>query len=68
MSLIPKDPLIVFKDVQFIHVLYSTPISIFVQMDEGHLRHTLGRTKLVCRWLEDILELMTELEPETKGK
>jgi hypothetical protein len=39
-----------------------------LKMDKPSLRHALARANLVCHWLEGILELMTELEPETKGE
>jgi hypothetical protein len=54
------------RDAKFINVLYDTPVGVLLQMDKVHLRHCLTRAKLVCRWLEGILKLMTKLETEGK--
>ena len=63
MTFIHNDPL-AHKDAKFINVLYYTPVGMLLQMDKTRLRHSLARAKLVCHWLEGILELTTELELE----
>ena len=53
-----------------ITIIYS-PIDVLVQMDSDSLRHSLARAKLVCRWLEGILEFAAELDaanPDKEGK
>ncbi len=65
MAFIHNDPL-AHKDAKFINVLYYTPVGMLLQMEKAHLRHALARAKLVCHWLEGILELTTELEMEGK--
>ena len=50
----------------FINILYYAPVGMLLQMDKAHLRHSHAKAKLVCHWLEGILELMTKLELEGK--
>jgi hypothetical protein len=57
------DPLI-HRDAKFIGVLHYTSVGMLLQMDKAHLRHSLARARLICRWLEDILEPITGLEIE----
>lgn len=75
MTFVHKDlctyKLFAHKDVSFINNLYYTPIDVLVQMDSDSLRHSLARAKLVCRWLEGILEFAAELDaanPDKRGK
>ncbi len=65
MTFINNDPL-AHRDAKFINVLYYTPVGMLLQMEKAYLRHALARAKLVCHWLEGILELTTELEMEGK--
>ena len=57
------DPL-THRDAKFTSVLYYTSVGMLRQMDKAPLQHALARAKLVCHWLEGILELTTELELE----
>ncbi len=54
------------RDATFINALYCTPLGVLAQRDKDCLRRSLARAKLVCHWLDGILELMAELE--LKGK
>jgi len=75
MTFVHKDlgtyKLFAHKDASFINNHYYTPIDVLVQMDSDSLRHSLARAKLVCRWLEGILEFTAELDaanPDKRGK
>jgi hypothetical protein len=61
MIFIRKD-LFPHKDASLIDNLYYTPIEVLVRMDKDRLRHFLARAKLVCRWIEGILDFVTELD------
>ena len=54
-------------DASFINLIYyKMPIGRLLSMDKNSLQASLARAKLVCRWLEGILELSHKLE--RKGK
>jgi hypothetical protein len=51
-----KDPLS-HKDAQFINVIYFAPLGMLMQLDKKLIQHSLTKAKLVCQWLEGILDL-----------
>jgi hypothetical protein len=53
------------KDAQFINVIYFAPMDMLMQLDKSLIQHSLDKAKLVCQWLEGILEIA---EHQEKGK
>jgi hypothetical protein len=55
------DPL-AHRDAQFINILYCTPVGQLAEMDRSRLRDSLAKARLVCHWLEGILQLVDNAE------
>ena len=60
------DPL-AHPDAQLVNVLYCTPVGRLMEMDKERLREALNKTRLVCHWLQGILNLLREQEREQSG-
>jgi hypothetical protein len=52
-------------DPSFINNIYHTPINDLIQMDKDSLRYSLARARLVCRWLDGILDFIADLDEIT---
>ena len=65
MLFIYKDPLI-HREMQFVNLIYDAPVGVLLKIKKKNLRRALTRAKLVCCWLEGVLQLINNLDREGK--